>query len=140
MYKKYLSNTVSFKVTGGFTLIELSIVIVIIGLIVAGVVGGQSLVNQSKLRSQIAEFDKYKIAYNAFKLEYDAIPGDFNDASSYWGVSDGNGDRRINSPSTHGHLPASENMKFFEHLSQAGLLPQSYNNTSLLPFFKNRFR
>ncbi len=34
----------------GFTLIELSIVIVIIGLIVAGIIGGQSLVRQAKVR------------------------------------------------------------------------------------------
>ena len=65
----------------GFTLIELSIVIVIIGLIVAGVVGGQTLVLQAKIRSQISDFNKYKIAYNTFQLEYNAIPGDFNQAS-----------------------------------------------------------
>lgn len=70
--------------SSGFTLVELSIVIVIIGLIVAGVVGGQSLVQQSRLRAIVSEQQQVKVALNAFKLEYDAVPGDFATASSYW--------------------------------------------------------
>ena len=69
----------------GFTLVELSIVIVIIGLIVGGVTAGQSLVEAAKMQSQISELRKYEVAFNIFKLEYDAIPGDFSQASDYWG-------------------------------------------------------
>ncbi|MDA0782810.1 MAG: prepilin-type N-terminal cleavage/methylation domain-containing protein [Rickettsiales bacterium] len=68
----------------GFTLIELSIVIVIIGLIVAGVVGGQALVNQSKLRTIITELNQFKFQINTFYLEYNALPGDMPNAHSYW--------------------------------------------------------
>lgn len=68
----------------GFTLVELSIVIVIIGLIVAGVVAGQSLVKQAQLRSIITEQEAIRVSLNTFKLEYDAIPGDFEAALSYW--------------------------------------------------------
>lgn len=68
----------------GFTLVELSIVIVIIGLIVAGIVGGQTLVKQAQLRSVYADANKYKVAINAFKLEYNQLPGDMDNAHDYW--------------------------------------------------------
>lgn len=58
----------------GFTLLELSIVIVIIGLIVAGISAGQSLVRQASLRSVISDVDKFRTAKNSFKLAYDANP------------------------------------------------------------------
>jgi len=113
----------------GFTLVELSIVIVLIGLIVSGIIGAQSLMVQAKLQKQIAKFKNYEVAYNAFKLTYDGIPGDFNSANAYWGVLDGDGNGRI----THDGQGASnvnrENLKFFLHLSQAGLIDGTYNNT-----------
>jgi prepilin-type N-terminal cleavage/methylation domain-containing protein len=71
--------------THGFTLVELSIVLVIIGLIVGGVVGGQSLVRSAQIQSIIKDFNKYKTAVNAFELQYDALPGDFSEAEDYWG-------------------------------------------------------
>lgn len=113
----------------GFTLVELSVVIVIIGLIVAGVIGGQSLVRQATFRSQISEFEKYSVAYNAFKLEFDAIPGDFNKASQYWpGVPDGDGNRRITQYGKEASI-ATENVRFFQHLSQARLIAENFTNT-----------
>jgi prepilin-type N-terminal cleavage/methylation domain-containing protein len=64
------------RVEKGFTLIKLSIVIVIIGLIVAGVVGGQAWVQQANIRGLISDINKYTIALYTFKLEYNAISGD----------------------------------------------------------------
>ena len=108
----------------GFTLIELSIVIVIIGLIVAGVVGGQTLVNQSKLRAVISDVNKYRVAINTFKLEYNALPGDMVNAQDYFGVdvSNGNGNKLI------GDVDISEPESFgaFEHLSKAKLIQSSF--------------
>jgi prepilin-type N-terminal cleavage/methylation domain-containing protein len=72
------------KYKAGFTLVELSIVIVIIGLIVAGVVGGQRLIKNAKVLSQVSDLKKYDVAFNAFVLQYDNVPGDLRAASSYW--------------------------------------------------------
>ena len=110
----------------GFTLIELSIVIVIIGLIVAGVVGGQTLVRQAKVRAIITEYNAVKLAMNAFKLEYDAIPGDFNRAADYWtGATSGNGNKEIATAST-------EAIRFWNHLNRADLYPGSYDGTTVM--------
>jgi prepilin-type N-terminal cleavage/methylation domain-containing protein len=60
----------------GFTLIELSIVLVIIGLVVGGVLAGKELMRTAELRSLISQVDQFKIATNTFKGKYNALPGD----------------------------------------------------------------
>jgi prepilin-type N-terminal cleavage/methylation domain-containing protein len=60
----------------GFTLIELSIVLVIIGLIVGGILVGQSLINAATLRATISQIEKYQTATNTFREKYNYLPGD----------------------------------------------------------------
>jgi prepilin-type N-terminal cleavage/methylation domain-containing protein len=60
----------------GFTLIELSVVLVIIGLIVGGILVGRDLIRGAEERSQIAQIDKLNAAVHTFKLKYGALPGD----------------------------------------------------------------
>jgi prepilin-type N-terminal cleavage/methylation domain-containing protein len=69
----------------GFTLIELSIVLVIIGLIAGGVLVGQDLINAAAIRAQISQIEKYNTAVNTFRGKYGYLPGDIPDpyASQY---------------------------------------------------------
>jgi prepilin-type N-terminal cleavage/methylation domain-containing protein len=60
----------------GFTLVELSIVLVIIGLIVGGVLAGQSLITAAKIRAQMTQLDQFDAGFNAFRAKYDCLPGD----------------------------------------------------------------
>ncbi len=60
----------------GFTLIELSIVLVIIGLIVGGVLVGQDLIKAAEIRATIAQYEKYNSAMNTFRTKYNGMPGD----------------------------------------------------------------
>ena len=60
----------------GFTLIELSIVLVIIGLIVGGVLVGRDMIQAATIRAQVAQIEKYNAAVNTFRLKYNGLPGD----------------------------------------------------------------
>ncbi len=129
-----MSQTNKIKnIQNGFTLIELSIVIVIIGLIVAGVVGGQALVKQAKLRSIVTNINKYAVSLNTFQLEYDSIPGDMRNASSYWpscvneanNPCNGNGNKYLDQDGT-----VKEEVRFWQHLSLANLVDGNYNGST----------
>lgn len=65
------------KRKSAFSLIELSIVLIIIGLLIAGVTGGASLIKSSELRSVMGEARGYAVAVNAFYTQYNGLPGDY---------------------------------------------------------------
>jgi prepilin-type N-terminal cleavage/methylation domain-containing protein len=74
----------------GFTLIEMSVVLMIIGAIVGAIMFGRSLVTVSRLQTVITDMDNYTTATNNFKQTYEALPGDFNNADTIFGP-DSNG-------------------------------------------------
>ena len=60
----------------GFSLIELSIVLIIMGLLGVGVTSGVSLIQSAKIRSTINEYYEYKTAYNAYYERYGKVPNE----------------------------------------------------------------
>ncbi|MBM3579393.1 MAG: prepilin-type N-terminal cleavage/methylation domain-containing protein [Alphaproteobacteria bacterium] len=79
-----------------FSLIELSIVLIIIGLLIAGVTGGASLIKSSELRAAISEARGWATAVNGFYNQYQAFPGDYiNSVGTALGAK-GNGNSQIN--------------------------------------------
>ena len=60
----------------GFSLIELSIVLIILGLLVAGVTGGASLIKSAKVNKICNQLTEFERIYNSYRAEYNAIPGD----------------------------------------------------------------
>jgi hypothetical protein len=60
----------------GFTLIDISIVLVIIGLIVGEVLVGRDLIEASRIRAQISQLEKFNLVANTFKLKYGYLLGD----------------------------------------------------------------
>jgi len=79
-----MSNKIKSRATGGFTLVELSIVIVIIGFLVAGIAAGANMVKQAEIRSVISDLQSYQTAYNNFVAKYNAVPGDMTTSDSFW--------------------------------------------------------
>lgn len=84
----------------GFTLIELSIVLVIVGLLAGGVLVGRDLIHQAELRGDVGALDKINAGVMTFRNKYNCMPGDcFNAANffSFAGITNGNGNSRIES-------------------------------------------
>ena len=123
----------------GFTLVELSIVLVILGLLVGGVLTGQSLIRAAELRSITTQFNTYVTATQTFRDKYMAIPGDMPNATAYWtaaaaGAScvstagtgtqtcDGNGDGLLLPSAT-----SNEPYRFWQQLANAGLIEGTYS-------------
>ncbi len=71
-----MKKTFSTK-KSAFSLIELSIVLIIIGLLIAGITGGASLIKSSELRSVMGEARGYSVAVNGFYSQYNYLPGDY---------------------------------------------------------------
>ncbi len=75
----------------GFSLIELSIVLVILGLLTGGILTGQNLIRAAELRSVTTEFQTYQTAVMTFRDKYFALPGDMRNATDFWGSAGGGG-------------------------------------------------
>ncbi len=69
----------------GFTLLEMSIVLVIIALVAGGIFVGKGMIANAQLRAAISEYDRYLKAMVEFRDKYNAIPGDMTNAIAMWG-------------------------------------------------------
>ena len=65
----------AFKKQGGFTLVEIAIVLVVVGLLLAGVLKGQELIENSKIKSIANEMKSVQAAYNGYIDRYKTVPG-----------------------------------------------------------------
>jgi prepilin-type N-terminal cleavage/methylation domain-containing protein len=129
-----------------FTLLELSIALVIIGLLVGGVLAGRNLITAAKYNSIASEFQGYQKAISSFYDIYHGLPGDLSTAAQIWGqrpscsslysgddpgVCNGTGDGKIgeklNSICTGGgSYRGFEGQQMWTHLSKAGLVSTYY--------------
>src|SRR5437016_12869862 len=68
----------------GFTLVEIAIVLVIIGLLLGGILKGQEMITQAKIKNVIADFSGVSAAYHGYQDRYCAIAGDDPNADTRW--------------------------------------------------------
>lgn len=126
----------------GFSLVELSIVLVILGLLTGGILAGQSLIRASELRAVTTEWNRYVTAIHGFRDKYFALPGDMTNATSFWGAAhatpatclttvgtgtqtcNGDGDGEIDAASAASRY--GERFTSWQHLANAGLIEGSY--------------
>jgi prepilin-type N-terminal cleavage/methylation domain-containing protein len=122
----------------GFTLIELSIVLVVIGLIVGGILVGQTMIGAATLRAQITQIEKYNQAANTFYGKYGALPGDITPqavtqfgftagAARSGAAGDGDGNGELDGGGSSGGQ-GQENVYFWEDLStNSNLIEGGFN-------------
>ncbi len=117
----------------GFTLVELSIVLVIIGLIVGGVLVGQDMIKAAEIRSTVSQIEQYNSASNVFRDKYAGMPGDIRNMTTYFATAtngDGNGfltdgDAAANDATDYTN-GSGEIVNYFAHLSDAQLIGITY--------------
>jgi prepilin-type N-terminal cleavage/methylation domain-containing protein len=106
----------------GFTLIEIAIVLVIIGLLLGGVLKGQELITSARVRNIISQQDGVKAAFFGFLDRYRAYPGDYSQA-----IANIPGCGSCQNGDNNGQITgAVEPIAVWEHLSRAGFINGSY--------------
>jgi prepilin-type N-terminal cleavage/methylation domain-containing protein len=127
----------------GFSLVELSIVLVILGLLTGGILTGQNLIRAAELRAAVTEYQRYSAAIQTFRGKYMALPGDMTNAEAFWGsmptgtcpyasggtgtqTCSGDGDGIISAGGSAGANLSNERFTLWQHLANAGLIEGTY--------------
>lgn len=128
----------------GFTLVELAVVMVIIGVLIGGILKGQELITNARVTSTISQFEAISAAKNDFQNQYSALPGDMQNAvnrlSNCGGttanqacIAGGDGSGRINNGV--GIAPAvNEGIAFFGQLLAADYITGMNGATGTIGF------
>lgn len=127
-----------------FSLVELSVVLAVTGLLIGSVISARTIMYASDLRSVSAQRQAFQIAFVHFREKYGSLPGDMPDAVSVWGIAagltgnnalcgatesvdkktcNGDGNNRIMAPTAGG---GPETTRAWQHLANAGLIEGFY--------------
>lgn len=119
----------------GFTLIELSIVLIIIGLLAGAVLVGRDLIEAAVVRSQITQIEQFQTSVTTFRLKYNALPGDIAAAqAAAFGLQPragtayhGDGDQKLTACEQYQSnlVLGCETALFWRDLSETHLISQS---------------
>lgn len=106
----------------GFTLVEIAIVLVIIGLLLGGVLKGQAMIDNARYKRLVADLDSFRTEVFMFQDRYGALPGDMIDAKTRLNPAATNGDGNGRIKGGYCNASAEESCLVWSHLRFAGLL------------------
>ena len=113
----------------GFTLVEIAIVLVIVGLLLGGVLKGQEMIENARVKDAANTINGVTAAYNSYLDRYGRIPGDDGPLATLvarggsWGaVGAGNNNGTINITAAQTFAAAGEQVPFWQHLRAAGFI------------------
>jgi prepilin-type N-terminal cleavage/methylation domain-containing protein len=116
----------------GFTLVEIAIVLVVVGLLLGAMFKGEELITQARVKSVIADFSGVSVAYHGYYDRYGALPGDDRDAASRWAAptaaTSGDGNGQMAGTYNNGNAPCAagvESCSWWDHLRRAGFISGS---------------
>jgi prepilin-type N-terminal cleavage/methylation domain-containing protein len=135
-YKSQQDVTIMLK-QKGFSLVELSISIVIISIIAGGIMSSTNIIGATKLKIIIKEAREYQTAFDSFKEKFKYYPGDFPNGAKYWGTDcngatggtdlcSGDGNFKIKDGANDALTGTSETFLAWKHFEKAGLVPNSF--------------
>lgn len=133
---KSMNNIRNRRSQSGFTLVEIAIVLVIIGLLLGGVLKGQELIENAKIKNLKNDYQGIAAAVYGYKDRYNATPGDDSAAPARWtgapAVVGTSGNGNIDGGFTAACALAStaENCAMFDHLRRAGLIAGNVNSAN----------
>ncbi len=122
----------------GFTLVEIAIVLVIIGLLLGGVLKGQELINSAKVKSLASEFRAIPTFIYGYQDRFRSLPGDDRDPTRVGGTKATNGTQGngVIEGGWQSEDPADESFLFWQHVRLANLAvgPTSYSGADAAAF------
>ena len=105
----------------GFTLVEIAIVLVIIGLLLGGILKGQEMIVQAKIKNVVSDLNGVTAAVSSYQNRYRALPGDDKSANARWTLTNQQGDGNGTISGKYNTSTASdESALFWLHLRLAG--------------------
>jgi prepilin-type N-terminal cleavage/methylation domain-containing protein len=121
----------------GFTLIEIAIVLVIIGLLLGGILKGQELINSARVKNLATDFRNIPLFIYGYQDKFKALPGDDSAAAAHVGTTSitpasGNGNGVIDG-AWFSTAAADESVLFWQHVRLAGLAPGLTTIPTTLP-------
>jgi prepilin-type N-terminal cleavage/methylation domain-containing protein len=119
----------------GFTLVELAIVLVIIGILLGGIIKGQELIKNAKYKRLYSTYREMVAAVYSYYDKYGKYPGDDNTAATRWtgvGAVNGNGNGYIDSTAAVWCVAgtAGENCLAWQDLRLANILSGASNGAN----------
>jgi len=131
----------------GFTLVEIAVVLVIIGLLIGGILQGTELIDNSRVKKAGSDFQSISAAYVSYQDRFQRLPGDDGNLAALqarggdWAqvTAAGNNNGALAVNNNQAFTGAGENAAFWQHLRAAGYIAGDPSQTGVAALPRNAF-